>query len=251
VGSKPKFDVTKAEADLSNAEVNLIKAEYGVRVARVTLNNTMGLSDLVPYTVEDDLSSGEPGESFEDALQQAFAQRPDLLSLRNRKEAALQSVKAAERAHLPTFNGSATYTYVGAGFPLDHGWTAGVVMVLPLFNGFITSYQVAEAQANLSVLSANERTLKATILLDLEQGYLALNEATKRMRSTEVALRQARENVELATERYGAGLAIAIEVTEALTAFANAELNHIGALYDRKVAQARIDRAIGDGRSSR
>jgi outer membrane protein len=251
VGSKPKFDVTKAEADLSNAEVNLIKAEYGVRVARVTLNNAMGLPDVSSYTVEDDLFSGATELSFEDAVQIAFSDRPDLLSLQNRKEAARQSIKAAQRAHLPTVNGSATLTYVGNGFPLDYGWTAGVVMVLPLFTGFVTTYQVAEAQASLTVASANERSLRQTIVLDLEQGYLALNEATKRMRSTEVALRQARETVELATERYAAGLAIAIEMTDALSAHANAELAHIGALYDRKVAQACIDKAIGDGRSSR
>jgi outer membrane protein len=250
-GAKPKLDVTKAEVDLSNAEVTLIKAEYGVRVARVTLNNAVGLPDLSAYTLENDLSSETAEQSFEDAVRTAFAHRPDLLSLKNKKEAARQSIKAAQRSHLPTLNGSATLTYVGDGFPLDHGWTAGVVMVLPIFTGFVTTYQVAEAQAGLTVVSANERSLRQTIVLDLEQGFLALNEATKRMRSTEVALKQARENVELATERYGAGLAIAIEVTDALVASANAELANIGALYDRKIAEGRIDKAIGDGRSSR
>lgn len=251
VGAKPKFDVTKAEVDLSNAEVTLIKAEYGVRVARVTLSNAMGMPDLSSYTVENYLSSETTEQSFEEAARIAFAHRPDLLSLKNKKESARQSIKAAQRAHLPTLNGSATLTYVGDGFPLDHGWTAGVVMVLPLFTGFVTTYQVAEARAGLTVASANERSLRQTIVLDLEQGFLALNEATKRMRSTEVALKQARENVEFAAERYAAGLAIAIEVTDALVAHANAELAHIGSLYDRKVAEARIDKAIGDGRSNR
>ena len=249
-GVKPKFDVTKAEVDLSNAEVNQIKAEYGVRVAIATLNNAMGVPDVLAYTVEDDLSFGTIEVSFEEAMQKTFARRPDLLAIQKRKDAALQSVKAAQRAHLPNFNGSAAYTYVGTEFPMDHGWTAGVTMVIPLFTGFVTSYQVAEAEAGLRVAKANEKSLRQTIILELEQGFLALNEATKRIKSTEVALKQASENAEFATERYGAGLAIAIEVTDALTAYANAELGHIGALYDRKIALARIDKAIGDGRSN-
>jgi len=252
VGAKPRFDVTKAEVDLSNAEVNQAKAEYGVRVAMAALNNAMGLPDGLSYTIEieDDLSSEITEISFEEALQIAFTRRPDLLSLQNRKEAALQSVKAAQRTHLPTINGSATFTNVGTEFPMDHGWTAGVVMVLPLFTGFVTSHQVAEAKAGLRVATANEKNLRQTILLDLEQGFLALNEATKRIKSTGTALKQATENAEFAIERYSAGLAIAIEATDALTAYANAELAHIGALYDRKIAKARIDKAIGNGRNN-
>ncbi len=251
VGAKPRFDVTKAEVDLSNTEVNLVKAEYGVRVARATLNSAMGLPDISSYTMEDDLSSGAAEEPFEEALRIAFARRPDLLSVQNKKESARESIKAAQRAHFPTLNGSANLTYVGDAFPLDHGWTAGLFMSIPIFTGFITTYQVAEARAALTVADANERSLRQSIVLELEQAYLALNEGTKRIQSTEVALKQAKENVELATERYAGGLAIAVEVTDALTTLANADLAHIGALYDRRVAQARIDKAIGDGRSTR
>ncbi|NLW36002.1 TolC family protein [Syntrophorhabdus aromaticivorans] len=249
-GAKPRFDVTKAEVDLSNAEVNQAKAGYGVKVATATLNNAMGLPYGSSFTIEDDLSSETTGLSFEEALQIAFAHRPDLLSLQNRKEAALQSVKAAQRAHLPTINGTATLTCVGTEFPMDHGWTAGVAMVLPLFTGFVTSYRVAEANAGLRVATANEKSLRQTIVLELEQGFLALNEATTRIKSTGVALKQAAENAEFAIERYGAGLGIAIEVTDALTAYVNAELAYIGALYDRKIAQARIDKAMGSGLSN-
>lgn len=244
-GSKPKFDVTKAEVDLSNADVNLIKAENGVRLSRATLNNAIGLPHNPPYRVEEDPFFAGTGRSFEDAVSVAFSRRPDLLALQKQKESAQESVKAAQRTHLPTFSGSASAVYVGTAFPLDHGWTAGVNMVFPLFTGFVTSYQVAEAQANLIVASANERNLRQTIILDLEQGFLSLREATERIRSTQIAIRQARENLDLATERYAAGLAIGVEVTDAVVAYANARLANIAAHYDQRVAQARIDKATG------
>jgi outer membrane protein len=246
VGAKPKFDVTKAEVDLSNAEVSLIKAENDVRLTRVALNNAMGLPDAKPYSVEEDFSSVRAELSFENALQVALERRPDLLSLQRQKESARESIKAAQRAHYPTLSGSASAMYVGTAFPLDNGWTAGLNMALPLFTGFVTSYQVAEAQAALMVVSANERNLKQTVVLELQQGFLSLREATERMRSTEIAVRQARENLELANERYAAGLAIGVEVTDAVFSHANAQLANIAAHYDRKIAEARIDKATGN-----
>ncbi len=244
-GLKSRSEVTKAEVDLSSAEVNLIKAENGERLARTTLNNAMGLPHGPPYRAEEEPSSAWTEPSFEAALQLALSRRPDLVALQKQKESARESIRAAQRSHFPTLNGTASAVYVGTGFPLDSGWTAGLNMVFPLFTGFVTSHQVAEAQANYMVAGANEKSLKQTIVLDLEQGFLSLHEAAERMRSTEISVRQARENLELATERYAAGLAIGVEVTDAVVAYANARLSHIGARYDHRVAQARIDKAMG------
>ena len=46
VGTKSKIDVTKAEVDLSNARLNLIKAENQVKLSLVTLNSAMGMSNV-------------------------------------------------------------------------------------------------------------------------------------------------------------------------------------------------------------
>jgi outer membrane protein TolC len=250
VGARPKFDVTKAEVELSNQEVQLIKTENGVRQARAQLNNAIGMPNRPAYSVKDngpDLQWIE--QPFEEGLRRAFEHRPDLLSLQKQKEAAEESVKAARRGHYPTFNGFAQGTYVGTGFPLDHGWTAGVNMSLPLFTGFITSHQVAEAKAGLLVASGKERDLKQTITLELEQGYLALRDAAERIKGTETAVKQGRENLGLANERYSAGLAIAVEVTDAIGAYANALYQNIAAHYDYRIAQARIDKATGGGQT--
>ncbi len=244
-GSKPKFDVTKAEVDLSNAEVDLIKAVNDVSLYQTSLDNAMGMPDIPPYKVQEDLSSETGDLDYEDAMRMALQNRPDLLSILKQKESAQDTVKAAQRGHYPTFSGTANYTYVGSDFPLDHGWTAGVNMVFPLFTGFITSYQAAEAEANLAVLMANERNLKQKIILELKQGYLALRESAQRIRSTETAVKQAKENLELATERYSSGLAIAVEISDAVISYANAQMANSTAYYDHKIAQARIIKAVG------
>jgi outer membrane protein TolC len=212
----------------------------------VQLNNAIGTPNRGPYSVQDDGPSLQWIEQpFDEGLRRAFEHRPDLLSLQKQKESAREYIKAQRRAHYPTFAGFAQGTYVGTGFPLGHGWTAGVNMSLPLFQGFLTSHRVAEAKAGLLVVTGRERDLKQTIVLELEQGYLALRDASERIESSEIAVKQARENLELANERYAAGLAIGVEVTDAIGTYANAQFQNIAARYDYRVAQARIDKAIG------
>lgn len=243
-GAKPKFEVTKAEVDLGNAKVNLIKAENGIRLARANLNNAIGIPNTSPYRVQDDGPS--PVEvPFDEAMETALKQRPDLLSLQQQKKSARETIKAAMRAYFPTFSGVASGVWVATGFPLDHGYTAGVNMSVPLFDGFVTHYQVTEAQANLAVAEGNERGLRQTIALDVEQGFIALREAAEQTQSTEIVVRQGKENVELANERYAAGLAIGVEVSDAIAAYADARLSNIAAYYDYKIAIARIEKAMG------
>lgn len=246
-GMKPKFDVTKAEVDLSSAELNLIKMDNNVRAARVNLNNAMGLfqTDVPLYTIEDDVSFAPSELNMKEALEIVYGRRADLRSLQKQKEAAMESVTLSQKGYFPTLSGFASYTYVGPELPLDSGWYAGANLILPLFSGFLTKNQVTEARANLEVINANERGLKQQILLDLEQAFNALREASESRRKTELSVRQAKENQELAIERYRSGIGTPAELSDALVAYANAQLADIGALYDYKIAQARIERAIG------
>lgn len=246
-GMKPKFDVTKAEVDLSNAELNLIKAENFVSASRINLNNAMGLFqiDVPSYTIEDDVSFASFELTKKEAIDIVYEKRSDLRALQKQKESAMESVKLYQRGYFPTLSGVASYTYVGPEFPLDSGWYAGAYLVYPLFSGFLTKNQVAEAKANLEALNANERGLKLTILLDLEQAFNALKEAAESRRKTELSVRLARENRELAAERYRSGTGTPAELSDALVDYANARLANIAGLYDYKIAQARIERAIG------
>jgi outer membrane protein TolC len=245
VGSKSKLDVTKAEVDLSNAQVDMIKVKNGVRYFRLSLNNAMGLPQAPAYTVEEDRSSDIPNLSFEAALETAYSSRAELLSLQKQKESTEQSLKAAQRSHFPVLSGNANYLFVNTEFPLDRGWTAGVTMSVPVFSGLTTYYKIAEYRANLKTINARIKELKQKIAVELEQGFLALRESDERRRSTEVAVKQAKENMDLANERYAAGLAISVEVSDAIFKHTNVQFSNISAHYDNKIALARIERAMG------
>jgi outer membrane protein TolC len=57
---------------------------------------------------------------------------------------------------------------------------------------------------------------------------------------------QATETLELANLRYTSGLADPLEVTDATVSYSNARLSNISALYDYKVSQANLEKAMGN-----
>jgi len=246
VGLKPKFDVTKAEVDLSNAKLNLLKAENAQRLARVTLNNAMGAPDAPDYEIQDSLAFQRVEVDLDQVMKQAYDRRPDLQSILAKKKSLDETITLQKKGYTPYVTGNASYGWGGDSFPLDQGWNIGATLNIPLFSGFSTKYQVEEARANLDVLKANEETLRQGIFLEVKQAWLNLQEAADRIATAEVIVRQAAENLELANGRYAAGVGNPIEVTDALVAESNAQMSFVAALYDYKMAQATLEKATGE-----
>jgi outer membrane protein TolC len=244
-GTKPKIDVIKAQVDLSNAKLSLIKAENALKIARVTLNNALGVPDAPFFEVEDNLAFLKFPITFDEALKAAYENRPDLKSILAQKEAAKASIRLAQTGYYPVLTGNASYDYAGEEFPLSRSWNVGAVLTFPLFSGFLTKYQVREARANLSVLDANEESLRQQIMLDIRQSYLTLQDAEEAIPTAEVAVTQAKENLALANGRYEAGVGNPIEQADAVASFTSAEAAYINALYAYKIAQATIEKAMG------
>jgi len=253
VGTKARIDVIKAEVDLSNAKLSLINAENALKIAWVTLNTAMGVPDPPEYTIEDNLSFQQYTITLEEATTTAFENRPDLKSIIAKRQAAEANISLASSGHYPVLSGNASYL-VGAQnlHPseiekggLDNGWEVGVALTIPLFSGFLVSHQVAEARANLYTLRANEESLRQQILLDVRQAYLNLQAAEASISTSDLAVKQAKENLDLANGRYTAGVGSPIEVSDAFATYVTAQATYTGALYNYKIAQASIEKAMG------
>ena len=246
---RSKFDVTKAEVDLSNARLILIRGENLLRVRQAVLNNAMGVADATEteYDIEDTLSIEKLTITLDDAVRKAYENRPDLLAVRAREEAAGESVSLARKGFLPALTGSATYTREAEQLPVDQtGWSVGLTLTFPLFSGFLTSYEVREAKENVNIARANEEGLRQAILLDVKSVFLSLREADERVAVAELTVRQAEENYEIARGRYEAGVSDIIEETDSLVGLRNAKLGLISALADYKIADAALKRAMGE-----
>ena len=149
VGVAPKVDVTTAEVDLSNAQLNLITAKNNLSLARVTLNNAMGIMTSRPYQVEEPQALEEVPISLEESIDRAMRLRPELISQRALEQAAESAIKTAQADFLPNVTGSAGYSYNGQEFPLVWNWNVLGAINVPIFNGFLTKQQVAEARTSI------------------------------------------------------------------------------------------------------
>lgn len=245
VGTKPKIDVTKAEVDLTNARVNFIKAENAVKIAKATLDNAMGFTQAPDYDVVDNLGLERFVITFEEALEKAYEERADLKSVRAKLEAAKRSVDLAKKEFYPTLATKITYSIPRNGNFSSDDWDVGLSFSVPIFSGFSTTYKIQENRANVGVLQANEESLKQRIYLEVKQAFLNMTEADERVKAAELARKQAQENLDLARGRYGVGSGSSVEMTDAMVTYARSQAEYIQALYDYKIAEASLLKAMG------
>jgi outer membrane protein TolC len=116
---------------------------------------------------------------------------------------------------------------------------------IPIFSGYLTQQQVAQARANLLKTKANGEVLKQNILLEVNQALLNLQAAKERLQLTAVTIVQAKERLAQVEGRYRAGLSNAVEVTDAEVALVNAQVNDVVALSNYQAAKAQLERAMG------
>ena len=124
-------------------------------------------------------------------------------------------------------------------------WNVLGAINVPIFNGFLTKQQVAEARANLLATKANGDVLRNTVVSDVSQAYLNLVSTKERLQVTAITVVQAKERLALAEGRYRAGLGTAVEVTDAEVALVNAQTNDVVAMSTYQAAKAQLERAMG------
>lgn len=244
-GKNSKIDVTSAEVNLTNARIQLISAQNSLRVTRADLNTAMGLTAAPEYDVREEFFLAAQDLSLESALDRAYENRPDYLSLRLKREALERSVDLNKKDYLPVLSGNADYGYSGTDTSIGRSWTVGVALTFPLFTGLSTKYAVDEARANLDIARANEESLRQKIFLEVQTAYLNRHEAFERIEAGRMIVRQAEETLELASGRYATGVGSSIEITDAMIKLNNAKMTHISALSDFKIAEAELEKAMG------
>ncbi|MGC1455882.1 MAG: TolC family protein [Nitrospirota bacterium] len=251
-GSKPKFDVTRAEVEVNSAQLGLINAQNSVRIRTLTLYNTMGIDPAGDLEIEDILSALVTIPTLEQALAEAVNVRPEMLKNEADKDAAKARVKAEQSNYFPTVSANGAYNWASGTQEMgpfkgdiQNSWNAGVMLTMPLFEGGVTGGKVSEARANLRVLEAQGYLIRQSIIIELNQANADIESASARMTMTETSKKKARENLELAQGRYEAGVGPYIEVTDAQVASVNAETDHVQALYDYQLAAARFFKAMG------
>jgi outer membrane protein TolC len=250
-GIRARVEVARTEAFWFEGKSLLIRAESNRNLARLELANAMGLGSLEGRTLIDETAISDAfADSTEEDLpslrQEALQNRGELKQLSSLENAASASLRSARSGHLPTLSGTASYGEAAQSvLPEDQIWGLGVNLTLPLFSGFATQEQVREAEASIHGVKARQKNLRLQIAKEVESAWLEIGEARARFEASSKEAVAAEESLRLSMELYREGLGTLIAIIDAQAQAMNAETALIQAGYDRKIARARLDRALG------
>ena len=248
VGNSPYIDVTKAQADLSSARVLLLKANSDILLAQEALKVAMGTDIHSPFsiTVPSELLLPSLPENFDSLVDVALSDRPDFRKLMHDITAGELTVKDAARANSPTITGQANTSLSNT----QHGTTstnyyAGISVNIPVADGGETKAGVARAKAQLESTNADAESLRQSITYSVMSAALSLMNAKDRARAAEETVKYSEENLALSQGRYNVGVGNQIEVSDAVSALAEAKHTYYQAIYDAQTARTNLDEALG------
>ncbi len=243
-GVKARFDVTKAEVDLSNARIDLVSAESSLETTRAALSRAVGVPLDHARPVSDFLAPRDiPAENF--ALEQALENRPDIRSSRLKSRAGKLGISIAAKGNAATVSVTGSAKLSGTGLPPDDDYSVGITLSVPVFDGGLTDYRIAEARASADGLDASLKKLEQTVRYEVRSALLSVREAEARIPAAELLVRQAEENLTLAEGRYEMGVGNVLEVADALLAFNSARVSHFQALHDYSTAVSDLEQTLG------
>ena len=246
LGTRP--DVLRARVDVSAAELQLTQSRNALEGARAILNTLMGQSPAQPIALALDVEEEPLGPlpSWEALRRTALETREELRVAQARTARQEAAVRLARGGFLPTVNADVGVNW-GATSDLSarESWSVGLVFSLPLFEGFATT---AEHQAQKALLEASrfdEQVVRQQVEREVWDALLSEGAAARSLDNARALFAAARENLDAAQESYRQGLSSMIALVDARTAFSDAERILIQAAYDRRIAFAVLDRAIG------
>ena len=247
-GMRPEIDRVTGETSLANARVQLIGAQNAYDLACATFNQTIGQSTATRYEPGMDempplLDEDAPIERL---LESALHDRPELASFAKQREAQEKIISATWGGYGPNLQAQASLA--GTGVALDNlapNWWVGALLTWPIFQGGLTRGQVAEAQATLRAINAQEDAFRLQVRIDVEQAALAVRAARATLGAAALALENAKRQLQLAESRYAAGMGGVIELSDAQVTQTQTAAQEIGARFTLASARAALLGALG------
>jgi outer membrane protein len=246
-------DVYIAEAQRSRQQLLLIEAQNARAVAEANLIRLTGLpkdAGIDAVAALDD-PVPEPPE-LDRLLGQARAARPELAALQQRITAMKERRTASSASRLPTVGIGAGFDYARPNpriFPRaaawNDSWDLSVNVGWQIWDGGRAKADIAGLAANERALEQRLEELEAVLDFDVRQRRLDLDSARASIQAASDAVRSAEEARRVVTDRFAAGVAQATDVVDAQVALLQAELDRTRALANTRLAQSRLDRALG------
>ncbi|WP_321789575.1 TolC family protein [Paraburkholderia sp. J94] len=258
-GVAPISDKLQAETSLQEAVYAAQKAGSDARAAKGILSIDMGQAPTTVYALPDMQSAirvgSVNGSSVHELLEEADIGDPSIAAALAQLDAARASVDKAKADGMPTISLTTKYTLnnqpasLGLGvaeFPATgHDWYFGVVVRIPVFDGFSRSYQIREAEATVEAKLEAVRDARKQVATGIWTNYEAVTLSEQNVESSERLLDIANSSFDAANRRYRLGAGSILEVLNAQSALARAQKGLVSSLTDYATATLQLAAKLG------
>lgn len=248
-GAVPIADVYRAQVEVADSRLELVRAKNLVRIASGDLNTAMGLP--VELSIGVDARPEKIHSPADIVLDQVFAQavqmRPELKAALYGIAARRHRVDEAKSAFGPTVEAYGNYGWRDDTFlPEDEDWLVGLSLELPLFAGFARKHELSQTQAELRQTEAQTLRLVQQVRREVWNAHSKLIESFETIQAAEVLVKDAQESMRTTRKRYEVGAGTITDLLDAQTALARAEATDVEARWNYHIAKAQLHRATGD-----
>ena len=246
-GTSPRLDVLRAQVDYQNEQQTLISTTNDLAKAKLALARTIGL----PLDQKYRLTDSEPYQSLDTidpqaAFDQALKGRKDLAAAAETLKAASAEKTAAWAQQLPTATATGDFGDIGTTVGHSHSsYTATGTISVPIL-------QIAKTRGDEQVAAAQYDSAKARysdqiqqVNADIRDSILDIKAAAKLVEATASNVDLAKEALSEAQQRFRAGVADNLPVSQAQSQTEQANDQYISALYQHNVAKLSLARALG------
>ena len=245
-GTAIALDVTRAESQLAAANSALIRGRNERARMELELLRVLGLPIATRVVLADSLRDPAAADLLvneAEAVSGALNRRGDVLAAQASGLAAERWIGAARRERLPTVSVFAQAASNTNGTLDSH--TYGLMVSLPLFDGFRRESRIAEGHAREREAEARYQDARRRTEVEVRSALLDLGAAREQVTAARVQLTLAEREVYQARERFSNGVAGNADVINAQLTLNSARDVVVNALTAYHVARVGLASAQG------
>lgn len=248
-GTAISYDVLSTQVRVAAVQSQQADAGNALERQRTALRELLGLPSGASVSIQGTLEV-DPVELNEDSLTAvALRQRPEIQLANDAENVAKMQQRVTALADLPVLRAAAQYGVKNGYEPNLDSWRgnwAGIAQLqVPIYNGQRKSFQRQEADAALRAEQFKRQVLERQIRGEVERAVSDVRTALNKLSISEVRIKQAQDAVTIARVRYASGTITNVDVLDAETAVAEAQLVKEQAVFSFAMARTALEQALG------
>ncbi len=248
-GAAARSDLAAAQFQTSQARGQLVVSQGQVITAEATFATVLGLDAdtmILPQPVS---GPGKRILSYQQAIQEALATRPDYMAAQHTVESAKENLRFAKLGRFPVLTANASAGY-SESLPttLPHllgSEGLGATLTIPVYDQGLTNYNVALAASQLDQANAGLVQSRLTVQSDVRSALANLISARAAETQAQAELDSAQVNLQAVQARYRVGASSIVELVQAEAGLSTAQRDFVAATYSELLQEENYTYALG------